>query len=216
MTEYVPVVWDIETTGLNPLQQYWWSDADQNAQVTAVAWGVLDCDWKHGEIEHDTHSICDKSEYELLGAVRTAFEDLENSMMMDGDKEPFLIGWNARNFDHPYIGARYARLRQNGYPTAYGWKRLDMMRAVKKETGTYYSEDDYANEVDIETEPVGEGSDMPDLFKNGQLQEIRNHVIADIKMAAEIFVKRREIMMKEFYDHYDIDKTASWADREEL
>lgn len=212
MTKYIPVVWDIETTGLNPLAQSWHNNATYNAQVTAVAWDILDCNWQHGEIEHDTHTIADTGEYTLLGYVRDELTELEEDL----EGEPFLVGWNTRKFDHPYIGARYARLRQDSYPTGYGWKRLDMMRAVKKQTGQYYSEDDYAEEIGIETEPVGEGSEMPRYFKNGNLAAIREHVTADIKMAAELFVKDRETMMSEFYDHYNVNREARWEDKTPL
>lgn len=201
---YWPVFWDIETTGLNPLARSFWK-GEMKAQVTAVGLGTI-TNWdkgpdrKSGDLEIKV--IYDSDEYRLLNAL----EDRVRALNFDG--EPFLVGYNSRNFDHPYIGARYARLRQNGEPFTSEWKRLDMMRVASKDnriSKRYPKEGEYADALGIDVPDPYTGKDMPDAFKNEDWDAIKTHVKADVKESMLMFLERKGLMMETFYDHYDID-----------
>jgi len=199
-----PVFWDIETTGLNPLARHFWSNSMQ-AQVTAVGLGTIR-NWDKGpnaeQADLQIDVVWDSSEYRLLQCL----EDRVRSLDFDG--EPFLVGYNSRNFDHPYLGARYARLRQNGEPFNSEWKRLDMMRVAKVDdtiASKYPKEGEYAEALGVDVPDDYTGADMPDAFKNKEWDKIKSHVEADVKESMLMFCKRKGLMMETFYDHYDID-----------
>jgi len=172
MTQYEPVFFDIETTGLNPMAQHFWSEVKYPAQVTAVGVGAID-NWRDDqgieEVEYDTQVYIDDSEYQLLQQVEEIME-AKLDHIRGKDKVPYLVGFNSRNFDHPYLGARFARLRLDGGAFNHNEKRLDMMRALGKhwdEVDRYPSEDDCLEAMGIESDDPFDGGDMPDAFNEG-------------------------------------------------
>lgn len=230
--EYIPVIFDIETTGLNPLAQSWSNWHDHDGQVLAV--GVATVGGWQGPLDGvdiDVEVLVGKNEYGLLMDVRDYMLGLCGELesykgfsdgVPDGEyitaestesreAEIFLVGWNSRQFDHQYLCARFARLRQDPFPFAWRRKRLDGMRVVKKNTGKYRSQDDYYEELGHESEDEWEGSDIPDLWEEREMWAIEEHAEHDVRELAQIFVERREWMMGEFYDHYDIDQEVSFG-----
>lgn len=199
-----PIFWDIETTGLNPLARKFWS-GKMEAQVTAVGLGTIR-NWDEGPTT-DTADlqisvIWDSDEYRLLKSLGDRIRSL------DYEGAPFLVGYNSRNFDHPYIGARYSRLRLDGEPFTSEWKRLDMMRVAKADNAIakrYPKEGEYADALDVHVPDQYDGSDMPDAFKNDEWEKIKSHVEADVKESMLMFLKRKGLMMDTFFNHYDID-----------
>lgn len=201
---YWPVFWDIETTGLNPLARKFW-DGKMEAQVTAVGLGTIR-NWDKGPDRENADLqmtvLYDSDEYRLLNALG----DRVRSLDFDGD--PFLVGYNSRNFDHPYIGARYSRLRQDPEPFCSEWKRLDMMRVAGKDDAIakrYPKEGEYADALGVDVPDEYTGADMPDAFKNEEWDKIKSHVEADVKESMLMFLERKGLMMDTFYDHYDIN-----------
>lgn len=201
---YWPIFWDIETTGLNPLARDFWSN-EMEAQVTAVGLGTIR-NWDQGPgrqgADLQIQVVYDSSEYRLLNIL----EDRARSLDYDG--EPFLVGYNSRNYDHPYIGARYARLRQNAEPFGGEWKRLDMMRVAGKDNAIskqYPKEGEYASALGVDVPDNYTGADMPDAFANKEWDKIKSHVEADVKESMLMFLERKGLMMEHFFDHYDID-----------
>jgi uncharacterized protein YprB with RNaseH-like and TPR domain len=219
MVNWEPVFWDIETTGLNPMAQHWW-DTEHAAQVTAVGVGTL-----KGWEEAASFEDCDPSvdvwsdgdEYRLLNVVMDRFEEMRTAIEQMRDREVFLVGWNSRQFDHPYLAARYGRLRQNGDPFVHGCKRLDMMRPVTipKDSALgpkqYPSQDDYAAYLGVDVDDEWDGSDMPQLFEDGRWGEIRAHCRADIEVMMELFYEERDAMMEEFFGHYSINEEPNFG-----
>lgn len=207
MTEYEPIFWDIETTGLNPMAQHWWS-GEMAAQVTAIGLARIK-NWRDAEgfedYGKDIKVLWDGDEYRLLKVFRDRLEEMANEIMTNG-REPFIVGWNSRNFDHPYIGARYARKRLSNHLVNNNLKRLDMMRPLGSDEvmdKTHPKQDEYAEALGIEVHDELDGSDMPKAFERDQWDKIDQHVRADVDVMSDIFVERRRACYEELYNHYD-------------
>lgn len=209
---YEPIFWDIETTGLNPMAQHWW-DNEMKAQVICIVMGRID-NWRHAEsfdeAKFETKVLWDGDEYRLLEVFHERLVEMTNEVMMeDSEMEPFLVGWNSRQFDHPYIGARFARKRLDGSLVNHNLKRLDMMRALGNDevlsTG-YPKQDEYAKELGIDVDDEITGADMADAFKVDDWDKISRHGESDVIEMMKVFVEKKEACMEEFYNHYsDID-----------
>ena len=208
---YEPVFFDIETTGLHPLAQPWWNSVEHGAMVICVGIGTVR-NWRGSpdDAHKFTHVFSEEQEYVLLKDLKDRMMEFLDECHGDiDDKEFFLVGWNSRQFDHPYIGARYSRLRLNGHPFSHGWKRLDLMRVAKNKTGRYRKQDEYVEEVTGKRHDDDiTGSDVPDLYENNRVDKIMHHCRADIRDLIDVFMADREPAMQEFYDHYDIDRDA--------
>ena len=203
-----PVFWDIETTGLNPMAQEFWSN-EMAAQVTAVGLGTIR-NWDEGpnveQSDFQVECYWDSDEYRLLSNLPDRIE----AMAFDG--EPFLVGYNSRQYDHPYIGARFSRLRLDGTPFTHGWRRLDMMRVAGKDNviaKRYPKEGEYADALGVEVYDPYDGSDMPEAFANENWNKIQTHVKADVEESMRMFLKRPDMMMNHYYEHYDINAQGS-------
>ncbi len=201
---YEPVFWDIETTGLNPMAQDWW-DGEDAAQVIAVGIGTIE-NWSDepttDEAEIDVRAVMSVDEYELLTTIGEAMRG------SDFDDEPFLVGYNSRQFDHPYIGARFSRKRLDGEPFVSDWKRLDMMRAAGRDdiiSKRFPKEDEYSEAVGVGVHDEFDGSQMPQAFKDGNWDMIEQHVTKDVEKMVKVFLERQDTMMDTFYDHYGIN-----------
>jgi len=219
MVRYEPVIWDIATTGLNPMAEYWWSN-EMAAQVTAFGMATVD-GWRNTSdpdmVDIDVTVLYDADEYRLLNVAKDrfwkafteAYVDDDGSDEDGEDVEPLMVGFNSRQYDHPYAGARYSRKRINGEPFSHGAKRLDMMRVASNKTDLkgYPSQDEYAKYLGEDIPDEFDGSMMPGFFDNGHMDKIASHVEADAKELARLFVVDKEDAMEEFYNHYDIDKS---------
>lgn len=239
-TKYEPVFFDIETTGLNPMAQDWWYNTDYAAQVVCVGVGTLK-NWRGNpeDAEMDVRVLGGRSEYPLLKRLKnymsaeiSAIEGWEDGefrdiapKMGDWDTEAFLVGWNSRGFDFPYLGARFARLRLDGWPFIHERKRLDMMKTDgiflpedarsdgKPGVKSYPSQDEYAEYLGIELgEDSIDGSDVPKKFHDGRLDLVKRHCYTDIEDMMEIFLKKRDVCMQGLYDHYDIMQDAVFTE----
>lgn len=217
MTEFEPVVFDIETTGLNPLAQEWQSYQSHDAQVIAIGIGTFDDWWDKDSFDGDVSVLYGEDEYELLEDIREKMVEVASSIE-DRGREPFLVTWNGRNYDHPYLGARYARYRQPPYPFCHALKRLDLFRMVLSATGQYRKQEDYAEELGVGTEDEFDGSDMPDMFDDRNWDAIIQHARQDVVELMQIAMVEREKCMGHFYDHYDImrDPESDFAENIEL
>lgn len=231
MTQYEPLVFDIETTGLNPMAEHWWQGS-MAAQVTCIGLASIR-GWRDSddveECEVDIKVLSSKSEYGLLMDAREVavemIDEIEDAP--DSDIEAFLVGFNSRQFDHTYMGARFSRLSgvrdgpyadAGGYPFTHGVKRLDMMRVAGKhrELAQHPNQDDYADFLGVAVEDEHDGSDMPGYFEDGELDKIREHCERDVRELAHCFIVDREEAMEQLYDHYDLDKDANFVDTVEF
>jgi uncharacterized protein YprB with RNaseH-like and TPR domain len=207
--KYEPIFWDIETTGLNPMAQHWW-DGTIGAQVISVGVGRIH-NWREvselGEDDYDLKVMYDSDEYRLLQRLTEVIEENINDIRTENtNSEPVFVGWNTRNFDHPYIGARYARLRLESCQLNHEAKRLDMMRALGNDevmsTG-YPGQDDYAEELGIPVNDELTGEDMPKAFERDDWDKIAQHVEDDVEEMMKVFNKKKEDCWEQLYYHYD-------------
>jgi len=225
---FEPVFFDIETTGLNPLAQKWWDNTKHDGQVICVGVGVLE-DWRGRKSDAEMHTkvFSNPDEYALMDSIGDDVVNwVEESLGVpipvpgtdswDEQVQPFFVGWNNRSFDHPYMGARFARLRKEGYPFTHGWKRLDAMNAIQSKTGRIWSQDDWMEEVGVRHEDDITGADVPDMFDSGHIDKIRNHCYTDIQDLQQIFLEDRDAMMQEFYDHYNVPADPDFTEEVEL
>lgn len=217
MTTYEPIVWDIETTGLNPMAEYYWSNQPA-AQVAAVGIGWLD-GWRDAsswdEVTCSVEVLSSDNEYELLQDTRNAFRSIMDQLRDGGDgSEGFLVGYNSRSFDHTYIGARFSRKRIDGSPLTSGAKRLDIQRVCNSvpDFGQYPAQDDVAEELGVASPDEFTGKDMPGLIEEGRLDEVASHARSDVTDLCRIFYELREDAMDEFYSHYDIEQSGNYVE----
>lgn len=219
MKKYTPIFWDIETTGTNPIAEEWHNGEMYDARITAVGIGWLEEEWRRKETEIKTDVIWDEDEYNLLKGVRRNFKQKIKEIEYGGN-EAFIVSYNGRKFDHPYIASRYARYRQRQDYLNNNIKRLDMMRlASKEEYGNSkfsVSQDEYAEKLGIEVEDETTGKDMPEYYENKEWKKIEYHCREDIKVMVKIFLEKKQKYMEWFYNHYDINKEADFTEEVEF
>lgn len=209
--KYEPVMFDIETTGLNPLAQSWSDYHEHDAQVLAIGIGRLK-NWR-GDIddaEIDVNVLSGENEYVFLEQLQSEMRGIHTEMHDDG-KAMFLVGWNSRQFDHQYLASRFSRKRLDPFPFVHQRKRLDLMRVARRVTGEYWSQDDFYEELGYTSDDPHDGGDIPDYWDEGKMAAIREHAMHDVEELCQIFLEVRSDAMKEFYDHYDIDADPSFS-----
>lgn len=224
MTEYKPIFWDIETTGLNPMAQPFW-DGGVNEVVVVVVATVENWEEDIEDVETDITVFSGDSEYKLIKEVRegmhsilSGYEGWDDNHVepLEGSVNPeaFFVGYNNRSFDHPFYCARAGRLRQSPWPFGHQRKRLDAYRVTTKRLGYPYttSQDDLAESIGIELgEDTIDGKDVPRMVEEGKIDLVENHCRTDIEDLVQIFLHKRHEMMMEFFEHYDIDQDPSYG-----
>lgn len=208
MTTFEPVIIDIETTGLNPMAEEWHDNQDYDAQVYSVAFGFIP-NWREArsvdELEIEKRHVKGDDEYGLLGRLSGRINNFV-TQYYGGDIKPFWVGHNIRKYDFPYLGARFARKRLDGWPFTHGWKRLDTFKVAMHDDSIpqrFISEDDYAASVGLSNDDPFDGSDMPEAFENRNWQKIATHVMGDVELNSKLFYKKRAECMTHFQRHYD-------------
>lgn len=234
-TEYEPVFFDIECSGFNPLAKSSISSAKRDADTYVVCIGTMD-NWRTAsgldDVEMDIrcfHQI--EGEYKLLDVLNSQmvnvvsgiegwYTDVEHKG--DGDivypqrsgldTEAILVTYNGRTFDHGYLGARFARYRLDPFPFGYRRLRLDCIKAFLKERGHYISQDDIAEELGVKADDQITGKDVPKAWERGDKEKVITHCRTDVLDLMSIFFKKKRLMMNHFYDHYDMDREAVFAE----
>jgi len=212
--EFEPIFWDIETTGFNPMHERWeasyFSHVDYPSLVTAIGYGTMD-GWEDANslIECDGYSVdvvCFGSEYQTLDNGTTELATLAGDNKREDSRRSFMVGFNSREFDHPYIGARYARKRLDNRLLNHSLKRLDMKRIASGDDvidDRYPSQDDWAEALGIDVEDDTDGSQMPQMWEDDRYSDIEYHCEKDVEVLMEIFLCRKKEAYAELYDHYD-------------
>lgn len=224
--KYQPVFFDIETTGLDPIDNPSWEDSTPN-RVTCVGVGWFSDGWEdEEELDGDdiwTAVYMDEDEYDLidrvLGRDGLIAETLDRKTgEYDTDEYGFVVGWNSRVFDHSYLAARAARYRISGYPIQSVAKRLDMMRPAAREYGNrnYVSEDDYLDFIGMENEDEFTGADMKEAFEDSRWRDIKTHCESDVEQMLRVFFEKREMMYGHLFDYYNIDSDPTFGEEVEF
>lgn len=211
--KYEPLFYDIETTGGNPLAEEWQDGVDLDGRVTCVGFGWFE-NWREadswGDVEFETRTVWDESEYRLLRLAREQAENVNENVHPDA--ELFRVAWNIKKFDDPYMAARLRRFNQDLGFVGSDVKRLDMMKPASDDKFGFqrpYGESDYAAHIGVEVRDSTDGGDMPGFFIDGEWEKIGYHCDEDVKVMMEIFWRKREVMMNWFYDKHDVD--SEWA-----
>lgn len=211
--EFEPIFWDIETTGLNPMHERWQARSfyhvDYPSAVTAIGYGYMG-GWEDAETLDDCEGwkvdvVCANNEYETLQEGTSELETIVDDNSRIHSRRSFMVGYNSREFDHPYAGARYARKRLENEKLNHGLKRLDMKRVARSDDDVddrYPSQDEWAEALGIPVEDETDGSDMPKMWDEGRYDDIMYHCKEDIKVLMEIFLQKKEEAYAEVYDHY--------------
>lgn len=224
--KYEPVLFDIESTGFNPAVEPWSYHHDRPSCVISIGFGTLS-NWRDsnndGDIDVEVLSI-DNSNDRAMNVEHTLLKEIDRKVKSisseinnrEGDWEMFLVGFNSRGFDHPYLGARYARHRMGSPLINHRAKRLDMSNALKEEFGKFNSQDDWVDRFGIETNDDTTGAQVPEWFDDNRIDKVEKHNYWDVKEMCEIFLKFKEEMMEHFYRHYDIDSEANFRNEVQL
>jgi len=108
---------------------------------------------------------------------------------------PILTGWNIRDFDLAFIRHRSAI---NGVHSDWlrelraSWHR-DMMLEVGGNGRSWLKKDEVCEAYGIKSEqPNTTGRDVPKLFAEGKLDEIRAHCLDDIRREWKLWKRLRE------------------------
>jgi len=189
-----PVFFDIETTGLNPM----------NERVVAVGVG-----WIDGS-EPEVEVISTSSEYHMCEHVRDFSKELIGEIESDRnvvgfggseEKEAFIVTNYGRGFDHPFYTARCTGVyRQDPYPFGFRKKRLDISRV----DGYHGKQDDMVERasIDVGLNDTVTGKDIPVLYEDGEMSVIRNHCRSDVLEIIALYQQDEETMLDEVVGHY--------------
>lgn len=209
---YVPVFFDIETTGTNPLAEGWHDGVDMEAQVTCVGinWSR---EFPESLDDMKKKTVWNSNEDLLLENLSRVLDTIGQELWAR-DSKPFFVSYNGNKFDHPYLAARYAKKEMDAHPFVDGWKRLDIFQALIQATGEYWSEDDWAENIGIEVDDEYTGADMPQKFKERNWNAIFEHVKSDIDILAEIFLDHPSMYMDYFYEKYEMNRDHVEVDGE--
>jgi uncharacterized protein YprB with RNaseH-like and TPR domain len=139
----------------------------------------------------------------LLKIAQQRLRDFATNIHVeDSDYIPFLVGWNSNGFDHPYIGARYARHGLKNSMVNHRWKRLDLMDALGNDevmSKAYPGQDDYAKRLGIPVDDSVTGADMVNAFKVDDWDTIAEHGRTDVVEMMKVFVERKQDAMDYLY-----------------
>lgn len=216
MTEFEPLFFDIEATGVNPIAKSW-AGSRLDAQVLCVGFGRI-MGWREGEeYSYDVDTIYGASEYELLRKVKQRFSIMAKAIRQEG-KTPVPVMFNGKQYDYPYLGARYLRYNQRPPTILMDHKRLDLMYAIKEFKGDFKnpSQGDIAKEHGVLVEDEFDGSDIPRLFEEDRWEDIESHARCDVEELIKIFKVYRDVAFQHFYDHYDIAGEPTFGENKEL
>lgn len=197
-TDIEPIFWDLETTGLNPMDD----------RIVCVGIGHFEGDERSVEV------IQGSSEYHMFQRVRDHCSDIIKNIELADDPtgmrtveeeggEAFIVSCYGRGFDHPFYAARCTGIyRQSPFPFGYRKKRLDISRV----DGFSGSQDDMllARGIDVGPDDEITGRDVPNLYDDGQIDTIVNHCESDIHELMALYEYEEEKMLEEVRDHYDL------------
>ena len=179
-----PVIIDIETTGLDPFSD------------RIVAIGI-----KRG---NNVRVFIDEKENQIL-------RDFYNFILKFPDPltSQILIGYNIQNFDIPFITARTIRI---GYSVEASYLRrmyrADLMTIVTRYLNTRnrnLSLRAVADFLGIEVNDSVSGSDIPQLWQEGDFNAIIEHCISDLSVTAQVYEKLRYLVEHNIERRYELD-----------
>lgn len=161
------ICYDIETTGLDPFTD----------RITAI--GIV--------TDKEDLVITDKDEKKMI----EFFWNYLKQFQLDGFK---IIGFNNQTFDDVFIKLR--SMKHNVKVIDLKYKSLDIRRIVFGYTKSKGKLEDFSKLIGYEPKYNGwSGKQIPLLWKNGNLDDLKEYVIQDAKMTWYIFKRIKELGM---------------------
>ncbi len=173
------IILDIETTGLNPLED----------EIVAVGMRTPDA--------LKVHTAEDNLERALIDRVLVELSRWPN---------PVLVGYNITGFDLPFLTARGLKhsLPVHVLRDCY---RIDLMHVVQRYllTGKRYCKlSDITAFLDIRVEDDVTGADVPELVRQGRWEEVRTHCRKDVETTYHLFRRLQELALHNLQVRYNV------------
>ena len=192
-----PVFLDIETTGLNPLQD----------EIVAVGVKAIDLrqetfnPWKYQKVWVNailTRETADEDEL-----IRFALHFLTR-------EDACIVGYNIAGFDIPFLTARALFNGFKDYQvTALRQRyRIDLMHVVTRYLLTnnrHVKLADIAAFLGISVDDEITGKDIPELYERGEFEKIANHCRSDLEVITALFVKLKDLCIHNLQRRYNLD-----------
>ena len=119
-----------------------------------------------------------------------------------------IIGYNIQYFDIPFITARAFKHDQPGLALLMRrMYRADLMHIVSRYLNTsrrYLKLNDVARFLGVKHDTIS-GSMVPELYRNGDMQSIVDHCLADIHAIYQISSKLRYLIEHNIERRYDVE-----------
>lgn len=173
------IILDIETTGLNPLED----------EIVAVGMRTPNA--------LEVHTAEDNTERGLIDRVLVELSRWSN---------PVLVGYNITGFDLPFLTARGLKhsLPVHVLRDCY---RIDLMHVVQRYllTGKRYCKlSDITAFLDIRVEDDVTGADVPELVRQGRWEEVRTHCRKDVETTYNLFRRLQELALHNLSVRYNV------------
>ncbi len=173
------IILDIETTGLNPLE-------DEIVAVGMRAPNGL-----------EVHTAENNLERGLIDRVLVELSRWPN---------PVLVGYNITGFDLPFLMARGLKhsLPVHVLRDCY---RIDPMHVVQRYLLTnrkYCKLSEIASFLGIDDEDDVTGSDIPELVRQGRWEEVRTHCAKDVETTYRLFRRLQELALHNLQVRYNL------------
>ena len=199
---FLPVVFDIETEGLDPFKN----------KVLAIAW----------KVGHENPiAMCVKKENaagekQLLDLFFSKLNSLSEVGSEEGIR-PLLVGYNILGFDIPFLTTRAI---VNGMieesATLRKFYRVDLMHLVTRYLRTnnkHMKLKEVAEALGIGVVDEVEGADVPELFEEENYKAIMEHCISDVKLAYQLMLKLKPLIEYNVQRRYNLGFVELICDR---
>ncbi|MBO8179854.1 MAG: ribonuclease H-like domain-containing protein [Archaeoglobus sp.] len=173
------IILDIETTGLNPLED----------EIVAVGMRTPSA--------LEVHTAEDNTERALVEHILLELSRWPN---------PVLVGYNITGFDLPFLTARGLKhsLPVHVLRDCY---RIDLMHIVQRYLLTnrrYCKLSEIASFLDIRVEDDVTGADVPELVRQGRWDEVEDHCRKDVETTYRLFRRLQELALHNLQVRYNV------------
>ncbi len=173
------IVLDIETTGLNPLEDEIVAVGIRTPEGTSV------------------RTAEDHSERALIDFVLVELSRWPN---------PVLVGYNITGFDLPFLTARGLRYSLPAHLLRRCY-RVDLLQVVRRyllPNGRYCKLRDIAAFLGIEVDDEVSEADVPELARQGRWEEVRNHCEKDVELTYRLFRRLEHLAVHNLSVRYSL------------
>lgn len=192
-----PVFLDIETTGLNPLQD----------EIVAVGIKAIDLHqdeydpWKYLNA-WITYVLTREAEDES-GLIRFALHFLTR-------EGACIIGYNIAGFDIPFITARalFHGFKDREVALLRQQYRIDLMHVVTRYLLTnnrHVKLADIAAFLGVSIDDKITGKDIPELYEQREFEKIENHCHKDLEAISALFKRLKNLCVHNLQRRYNLD-----------